>query len=163
MTPTNVVPNRQLDPAISSLANPTMAMRLMDTDNPDHSSSNDRETDNWPVEYKMESLMEVVLMDHDDELAMDEYMLEHYSTGSDLDEEEEQVQDEQQQQPQQQQQQPPQQQQQEDEQQPNFIMPKTALSKNKKFKDLPPRRQKGRACKSTSKSYSEDFSDDADI
>lgn len=151
MTPTNVVPGRQLDPAISSLANPSTTTRLMDTDNPDHSSSNDRETNDWPIDSKTESL--VVLMDH--ELFMDEYMLEDYNTDSNSGEEEE-VQDEQQQQQQQQDEE------EEEAEQSEFIMPKIP-SKNKKLKDLPRRRQKGRTCKSTSKSYNEDFSDDTDI
>lgn len=126
----------------------------MDTDNPDHTSSNDRETDVWPVEPKVESL--IILTDH--ELSMAEYMLEEYITDTDLDE---QVSDEQQHLPdeQQQHQQEPQQQQ----EQPDFKIPENSSPNANKRKKLPLRRQKSRACKSTSKSYIEEFSDDADL
>lgn len=165
MTPimTNVVLDRQSDLAISSLANPSMATRLTDTDNPDHSSSNDRETDIWPVVPKAPL---IVLTDH--ELSMDEYMLEAYSTDTDLDEQvpdeqqqQQQVLDEQQQQ--QEQQQRPSQMQQQQEEQLDFKMPEKSPPKANKRKKVPLRRQKGRACKSSSKSYIEDFSDDADF
>lgn len=130
-----------------------MSTILTDTDSPDLSSSNDKEIDNWPVESKMESLM--ALTDHD--LSMDEYMLEEYSTDTDLDEpvsnEQRQVSDEQQQQQEEEEE--------EQQQQLDFKMPeKPSSSKSKK---VPLRRQKSRACKAAAKSHIEEFSDDADL
>lgn len=131
----------------------------MDTDNPDHSSSNDREIDDWPIDPKMKhDLYEYVL----EECSTDTDSNESVSDASVLDEsvsgkQQQQMPDEQQQQ----QQLEEEQEEEEEEQHLDFRMPENLPPK--KFKNVPVRQQKSRACKRTVNIYTEDFSDDADL